>query len=401
MNLKQEKPAVPADISRLSSQSEIQEISDRIAHAISESNNAISHHNDRAENFKKHKEDAEIAVRKHFIEECRTEYESLEQELVNVKAQLTTASGDLDRLHREASALRAQIREHGTAAKAINESVASYLGHEELTIHPVDEGYQIHRHGAPIHGAPSEGEKTAVALSYFLSSIQAEGRKKKDLMVVVDDPVSSLDTKALNYACGLVRSRLDDVGQLFVMTHNLQCMNEFRKSWKNRARPPGDKEPSASFFFIDVAIPAGQTRRRSTIVPMPRLLREYDSEYHFLFSHILQFTADPETYYERGYMMPNVLRRVLDVFLAFKCPGSSGLAGQIHQICTDYRSLNRDQLSALERLAQVESHSDNLDDLLSFSSMTLEESRAAASALIQMIEVVDPKHLTHLRRLCR
>jgi wobble nucleotide-excising tRNase len=401
LSLKQEKPAVPADISRLPEQSEVQEISGRLANAIFQSNASISEHNKLSANFSKHKEEAEIRVRKHFIEECRADYENLEKELSDAATQLAKVSTELIRLGYDASTLTLQIREHGAAAKAINQSVASYVGHGELTIHPINEGYQIHRHGEPIHGSPSEGEKTAIALSYFLSSIEAEGRKKKDLIVVVDDPVSSLDTKALNYACALVRSRLSEVGQLFVMTHNLQCMNEFRKSWKKRVRPLGDKEPTASFFFIDVALLDGQTRRTSTIVPMPRLLREYDSEYHFLFSHVLQFTADPGTYYERGYMMPNVLRRVLDVFLAFKCPGSSGLAGQVDQLCTDYTSLDRDQLSALERLAQVESHSDNLDDLLSFSSMTLEESRAAADSLLRMMEVVDPKHLTHLRRLCR
>jgi len=100
-------------------------------------------------------------------------------------------------------------------------------------------------------------------------------------------------------------------------------------------------------------------------------------------------------------MIPNVLRRVLDVFLAFKCPGNSGLTGQIEKLCADYPGLDRDRLAALERLAQVESHSDNLDDLLSFSSMTLEETRAAAGALLDMMDHVDGKHLAGLRRLCR
>ena len=106
-------------------------------------------------------------------------------------------------------------------------------------------------------------------------------------------------------------------------------------------------------------------------------------------------------YYDHGYMIPNVLRRVLDVFLAFKCPGSSGLPEKIAKLCGEYPNLDRDRLAALERLAQVESHSDNLDDLLSFSSMTLEETRDAASALIDMMGQVDANHLAGLRRLCR
>jgi hypothetical protein len=63
--------------------------------------------------------------------------------------------------------------------------------------------------------------------------------------------------------------------------------------------------------------------------------------------------------------------------------------------------LDKDRLSALERLSQVESHSDNLDDLISFSSMTLEESKEAAATLLAMMTHVDEKHVTALRSLCR
>ena len=58
-------------------------------------------------------------------------------------------------------------------------------------------------------------------------------------------------------------------------------------------------------------------------------------------------------------------------------------------------------MKALDRLTQVESHSDNLDDLVGFSSMTLEESYEAAKALIEMMHTADPKHTDHMLRLCR
>ena len=178
-------------------------------------------------------------------------------------------------------------------------------------------------------------------------------------------------------------------------------MNEFRKAWKAKAKPPGNDESTATFLFMDVALPAGQSKRISSLVEMSKVLREYESEYHFLFHHVLRFAEATDSHYEYGYMMPNVLRRVLDVFLAFKCPGNSGLANKIDQICTQYPDLDKDRLSALERLAQVESHSDNLDDLISFSSMTLEETREATTALLEMMKHVDCKHVEALRRHCQ
>src|SRR6187402_1668023 len=66
---------------------------------------------------------------------------------------------------------------------------------------------------------------------------------------------------------------------LFVLTHNLQCMNEFSKAWKGKARPPAGKDPTATFLYIDVTIPKGEHRRSSGIIEMSKLLREYDSEF--------------------------------------------------------------------------------------------------------------------------
>lgn len=243
LSRKQDHPATPIDMSAIASQTDVATAATALAQAIEGTNSAIATHNDATGNFATHKDEAEIAIRKHFIAECGTDYAKYARDFCGAQAKLVSEDDELKRLRDLALQLRQQIKEHGPAAGAINTLIASYLGHGELTIHPIEQGYELHRHGNPIRGAPSEGEKTAIAISYFLSSIEAEGRKIKDLIVVIDDPVSSLDTKALNYACSLIRSRLGDAAQLFILTHNLQCMNEFRKAWKGRARPPEGKEP--------------------------------------------------------------------------------------------------------------------------------------------------------------
>ena len=43
----------------------------------------------------------------------------------------------------------------------------------------------------------------------------------------------------------------------------------------------------------------------------------------------------------------------------------------------------------------------NLDDLISFSSMTLEETKGATDALLSVMTEVDPSHTAGLRRICR
>jgi wobble nucleotide-excising tRNase len=400
--LKKERPAEPVDLARLPSQAHVESQISDLQTCIANANTTIERHNQLVGDFATHKERAGEAIRRHFVAESRAEYDEHTKELADAQADAERIKSELGEAKQKADELRAKVRTHGPAATAINKLIASYLGHNELTVRPIDQGYELDRHGHVIEGLPSEGEKTAIAIAYFLSAIESEGRKLKDLIVVVDDPVSSLDTKALNFACGLVRNRLSGASQLFVLTHNQQCMNEFRKAWKNRAKPlKDDEEPTATFLFMDVALPAGQTKRVASFVEMPRLLREYDSEYHFLFHHVLKFAEGGDNHYDYGYMIPNILRRVLDIFLAFKCPGNSGLPGKLDQICKDYPDLDRDRLSALERLSQVESHSDNLDDIISFSSMTMEESKEATTALLAMMEKVDGLHVAGLRRLCR
>jgi wobble nucleotide-excising tRNase len=365
-------------------------------------NAAIKQHNETFAQFTQRQDEARLALRRHHLADKFQEFQNACDAVSEAKTDVDAKTLSYNQLQEQATDLRSRIKEHGQAAEKINRLIEAYLGHKELSIASVEKGYEIHRRGRPIERSPSEGEKTAIALCYFLSTLEAEGRSIKDRIVVVDDPISSLDSRALNYACSLLLSRLGNAAQVFVLTHNQNCMNEFKKAWKGFHKPRNDATPpTASLLFLDVKIPKGLDGRSTAIVEISKLLREYDSEYHYLVDHVLKFNASADPDYEYAYMMPNVLRRVLDVFLAFRCPGSAGFASKRGQLRKDHATLDGERVAALERLVQLESHSDNIDDLIGFSSMTLEESKAATAALIAMMEAVDPTHLAGLQRLCR
>lgn len=369
--------------------------------ALEESCNAINaickQHADMVDNFNEHQRKAREAIRRHFVASSADDYANHVSAISAARATETATKAAVEKLEGDIVAMREKVQQHGPAANKINALVRSYLGHGELTIVAVAKGYELHRHGALISGAPSEGEKTAVALCYFLSTLEAEDRKVQDLIIVIDDPVSSLDTKAMNYACGLIRNRLFDAAQLIVLTHNQHCMNEFKKFWKRWAQADPAK---ASLKFIDVSIPASTVTRTANIVDLPKHLREYESEYHYLFEKVMAFEEAGGSHFDYVFMMPNVLRRVLEIFLAFKVPRNGNLNDKLKTLCGRHNDLDSDRLCALERLSQVESHSDNLDDLIAQSSMTVEESRDANGALIHLMEVVDPVHLADLRNYC-
>jgi hypothetical protein len=101
--------------------------------------------------------------------------------------------------------------------------------------------------------------------------------------------------------------------------------------------------------------------------------------------------------------MPNVLRKVLEIFLAFKMPGPDGLSSTIESLAKKSADIGVDEIRgrALERLAHVESHGDNVDDLISLSSMTVEETTDAAKSLLELVDKLDSDHKERMCKLCR
>ena len=67
----------------------------------------------------------------------------------------------------------------------------------------------------------------------------------------------------------------------------------------------------------------------------------------------------------------------------------------------DGNDVDQGRILALERLVQLESYADNLDDLVTHSSMTVEETKDAAIALLALIETLDEGHYNKMRRVCR
>lgn len=363
-------------------------------------NSIIREHNALMADFTTRQATAREAIRLHHLAEEGEIYAGLESAVIEARAE----SGRLDEENtlrgKKIAELSAKVKSHGPAAEQITKLMKSYLGHGELTVVAANQGYELHRHGKLVRGQPSEGEKTAIALCYFLSTLKSEGRSVKDLIVVVDDPISSLDSKAMTYACLLVRTWLADAAQAFVFTHNQVCMNEFKKSWRNQEKPKNGV-PTAIYLFLDVSMPGNGEVRSTNIVDMPAQLKGYDSDYHFLCHKVLQFEAAGEAYSEYWFMMPNVIRRVLEVFLAFKVPGSHPVFQKLESILKRHPELDRTRMLALERVVQVESHSDNIDHLIAQSSITIEETRVANAALLDLMTIVDDNHAAAIRDQCK
>ncbi|WP_186178779.1 AAA family ATPase, partial [Burkholderia gladioli] len=167
------------------------------------------------------------------------------------------------------------ILEHRLPAEELNRDLVTYLGHDEIQVSVEETGYRIVRHGnAAMH--LSEGERTAIAFLYFLKSLDDRSFHLANGIVVIDDPISSLDSNAIYSAFGFMKRKLVGAGQLFVLTHNFTFLR-LVKNWFHHI----PKKDSPKFFTLRATTKDGV--RSSSIYEMDPLLKNFESEYHYLF----------------------------------------------------------------------------------------------------------------------
>ena len=166
----------------------------------------ISIHNAHFDDFNSTQTAARDKLKRSLLASFAHEYERLKAEAGSAQEHHSEVTAELANRKIEIGKLEESLKQHAVAANTINAMIQGYLGHGELEFRALESGYEIRRNGEPFEGPLSEGEKTAIAICYFLTTLEAEGRQVKDLIIVLDDPISSLDTRALSYAVAMVKS---------------------------------------------------------------------------------------------------------------------------------------------------------------------------------------------------
>jgi wobble nucleotide-excising tRNase len=91
----------------------------------------------------------------------------------------------------------------------------------------------------------SEGDKNALALSFFLTKLESDGNIQ-DKIVVFDDPVSSFDLNRKSATINKLVEFGQQAKQLFVFSHNLIFASEF---WKSASQVPSTTQCSSIAFI--------------------------------------------------------------------------------------------------------------------------------------------------------
>ncbi len=155
----------------------------------------------------------------------------------------------------------------------------------------------------------SAGEKTALAFAYFLSKVSTEVTDKGQTIIVIDDPISSLDDNRLYRTAYLIYEEFKDFKQLFVFSHNMLFLKYINPLFK--------KEKST--FLIT----------KGSIEDLPPSLQNFQSPYFYMLEGIMSFISNEDPNYEEARkFLPNYIRRVLETFFSFKYAKLSGTRKQ-------------------------------------------------------------------------
>src|SRR6266481_946428 len=348
---------------------------------LEEVNKLIQQHNEQTEGFETNISNARKRLEEHEVASCLSEYRSKSSEIKDDENALAGHRMRVKEISEEIDRLKTEIEEHRRPAEQLNEEVRNYLGHDQLKFKIKDAGYLLTRDGVPALNL-SEGEKTAIAFLYFLKSLQDVGFELKKGIVLIDDPVSSLDSNALFSAFAYMKERTKEAGQLFVLTHNFGLFREV-KHWFHHLRGPDKKKDR--FYMLTPYFSAGH--RYARIDPLDRLLREHESEYHYLFKKIHE-EANRKDKRELAdfYAFPNLARRLVESFLAFRYPAAPNFLSQMQSSTFDAAKRTR-----LYRFLNAYSHREVIEEQQHDLTL-LAETPQILSDLLDFMAAEDKRH---------
>ena len=352
----------------------------------------VRQHNERCDEFDDRVADARKALESHIVAGQLPAYEELSAALAHAEEQADQAAQDFARLTREIDALERQVRDDRIPADRLNDDLRAYLGHDQLQLEVREHGYAVVRDGEPARH-PSDGERAAIALLYFLRSLDDHRFDLKTGVVVLDDPVSSLDENALHLAAGLIRARTKNAMQLFVLTHNFNFFRQVRDWFESANRNADGKtaEPPGHFYMLRPTLK--HDHRTSALAPLDPLLQQYQSDYHFLFSRIYAAANPPNGTLEDVYPLPNLTRRFLEAFLAFKLPGPQTLRDKLNDV--DFDDARKARIVSF---VHTYSH-DDVIDAPQHDLSVLSEAPAVAQHVLDLVKQMDSTHYRRLERI--
>lgn len=297
--------------------------------------------------------DIDCSGEKAKIKKMQNEEKPLKKSSKDLKSQI-------ELLEKDIAELKLKLKDERQGAEKVNQYLNHYFGHDGLRLVAEEEdagiAFKILR-GDELAHSLSEGECSLIAFCYFMARLDDIDTKGKEMVIWIDDPVSSLDSNHIYFVFSLIENVIAkpykkedgtngyNYKQLFISTHNL----DFLKYVKRLSRA---KKKNESEYFVVERINV----EKSTFKIMPDYLKMYITEFNYLFHQIYKCrdaenaNIDHECFYNFG----NNLRKFLEAYLFYKYPENAEIKEKLRiffnddQISVDLTNRLDNELSHLE-----------------------------------------------------
>ncbi|STC98522.1 AAA family ATPase [Elizabethkingia anophelis] len=216
------------------------------------------------------------------------------------------------------------MKDEEKGALKVNEYLNNFFGHDFLTLQALEDAdvlggkkirFEIVRNGKKAHHL-SEGECSLIAFCYFMAKLEDVDTKGSKPIIWIDDPISSLDSNHIFFVYSLINAEIiakQEFEQIFISTHNLDFLKYLKRL------PSALNKNQSAYFLIT------REKESSKIKIMPRYLKDYVTEFNFLFHQIYLCStanADDEIQHNLFYNFGNNTRKFLEAFLYYKYPNA-------------------------------------------------------------------------------
>ncbi len=355
-------------------------LSNNFQTSLNSVNETIKQHNQKSDNFQTEKEKAVELLKNHHLSEVFDEVKNLDKEIEECgKEILKLENGDgtdallgITKLKKQITENKGKISSEHKACGTLNEQLQTFLGRAEIMFEVSPEGGYVVKRNKVIAKNLSEGEKTAIAFVYFVVHLKDQNFDIANGIIVVDDPISSLDSNSLFQAFAFLKNAVKDAKQVFILTHNFSFL-KLILNWLNRT--------SGRKYYMIKNQYSATNGRTAFISELDKELRDHESEYHYLFKVLYTFETDGSI--ASVYHIPNVARKVLDTFLMFRVPNGENSYKKMEKLVFD-----ENKKTAIYKFTNDQSHitGDGFDPSL------VPEAQKNIQYLLEMMKTVFPEH---------
>lgn len=322
------------------------QIIDEINHQIMTNNSIVNDKRKKQEQCKREVWEMIAFLLKDAVADYKAAMATFDKEIKGLEATINGARADYRRIMGEIQELNKKGVNTEEAIESINNLLrdSGFQGFELKPKAGVKDTYEVIRPNGKPATRLSEGERNFIAFLYFYQLVRGngkvgstttfgslegtpEGADTRDKIVVIDDPVSSMDSNALFIVSSIVRGMIavcynnteyrkpdvkgDYIKQIFILTHNAYFHNEITYKEVPHYR-------STSFFVIR------KTDNQSMIIPCVKAGKTIGEKvnYNPVQNSYAALWDELKKLYEEEHSsiaIKNVSRRILDQYFLQLC----------------------------------------------------------------------------------